>query len=113
MPNDVLIDVAEPRPAPSRPKRRVFAPPRREGILICAASLMPAYLFALMAWMRIVAILDLWWFEVPTDPAAMAGYWFSIVHHALTAMFLGLVTWLFLIRRPSVETGRQRSRLAD
>lgn len=82
-------------------------------MLICAASLMPAYLFALLGWIRIVAILDLWWFEVPTDPEAAAGYWLSIVHHALTATFLCLVAWLFLIRRPSVETGHARSRIAD
>jgi protein-S-isoprenylcysteine O-methyltransferase Ste14 len=82
-------------------------------VIICAASLMPAYLFMLLAWIRVVAILDLWWFDVPTDPSAAAGYWFSIVHHALTATFLGLVALLFLVRRSSVETWRARSRLAD
>ena len=74
---------------------------------------MPAYLFMLLAWIRVVAILDLWSFDVPTDPSAAARYWFSIVHHALTATFLGLVALLFLVRRSSVETWRARSRLAD
>jgi protein-S-isoprenylcysteine O-methyltransferase Ste14 len=113
MPNDVMLDVPESRKALPRPGRRLFAPPSRQGLMICAVSLMPAYLFALLAWIRVVAILDLWWFEVPSDAASAARYWMSIVYHALTATFLCLVAWLFLVRRPSVETGRARSRLAD
>ncbi len=116
MRNDVAIDVTE---TPAQPAQRVgqtrqlFAPPSRQGILICAASLMPAYLFALLGWIRVVAIFDLWWSPMPTDLSGVSTYWLAMLHHALTAVFLGLIAWLFLIRRPSVESGRGRNWLAD
>ena len=111
MANHALIDVSEP---PSqRPGRRLFAPPSRAGMLICAASLMPAYMFALLGWHRLVAIMNIWMSPVPADSSAAASYWMALAQHLLTGAFLSLVAWLFLIRRPSVEPGQSRSRLAD
>ena len=116
MPNNVVTDVTDappPTTRAARPRRQLFALPSRQGILVCAASLMPAYLFALLAWIRVVAIFDVWWSPMPTELSAMSSYWLAMLHHALTAAFLGLTAWLFLIRRPSVESGRSRNPLAD
>jgi protein-S-isoprenylcysteine O-methyltransferase Ste14 len=116
MRNDVATDLIEAPTPPARgvgPTRQLFARPSRQGILICAASLMPAYLFALLAWIRVVAIFDLWWSPIPADLNGIGTYWLAMLHHALTAAFLGLTAWLFLIRRPSVETGRSRNWIAD
>jgi protein-S-isoprenylcysteine O-methyltransferase Ste14 len=116
MRNDAVADargLPPPTARTARPTRQVFARPSRKGILICAASLMPAYLFALLAWIRVVAIFDIWWSPLPIDLSGASTYWLTMLHHALTATFLGLTAWLFLIRRPSVESARGRSRLAD
>jgi protein-S-isoprenylcysteine O-methyltransferase Ste14 len=116
MRNGVTLDAAEAPPAPAqKPPRgvRLFARPSTKGMLICAASLMPAYLFMLLAWVRVVAILDLWWAPMPIEPEAIRSYWLSISQHLLTGTFQGVIAWLFLIRRSSVDSARARNWPAD
>jgi protein-S-isoprenylcysteine O-methyltransferase Ste14 len=74
---------------------------------------MPAYLFALLAWLRVVAIFDMWWAPMPTESSAIHSYWLAIADHVLNGTFLGVVAWLFLIRRPSAESVRPRRLQAD
>ena len=59
MPSDVSTEIVRPLPSPGAawPPRRVFAAPSREGCSICAASLMPAFLFSLMAFSSALGLL--------------------------------------------------------
>ncbi|MCC6176472.1 MAG: isoprenylcysteine carboxylmethyltransferase family protein [Chloroflexi bacterium] len=93
--------------ASSRRGRVLFARPSREGLLICAASLMPAYLFMILSWVRLAALFDT--LENVGTLAATRGElhaWVAVGHQGLTSAFMLLVTWLFLIRRPSLAVGR-------
>ena len=84
-----------------RPVRRLFAAPSREGLLICAASLMPAFLFSLMALSNAIRLVALAQVGPGEDPRGLAHGWLQLVHQTLTTAFSILICWLFLIRRPS------------
>lgn len=83
--------------------RRPFAPPSRAGLLVCAASLMPAYLFALMGLMNVLGLVAMFQADPSADPRGAATGWLHLGHQALTSGFSVLVCWLFLIRRPSAS----------
>jgi protein-S-isoprenylcysteine O-methyltransferase Ste14 len=87
-----------------RPTRRLFAPPSREGLLICAASLMPAFLFSLLALSNAVGLIALIQAGPDEDPMGEAHGWLRLSHQAMTTAFSMLICWLFLIRRPSTQT---------
>jgi protein-S-isoprenylcysteine O-methyltransferase Ste14 len=87
-----------------RPTRRLFAPPSREGLLICAASLMPAFLFSLLAFSNTLGLIGLIQAGPDEDPMGEAHGWLRLSHQAMTTAFSMLICWLFLIRRPSTQT---------
>lgn len=97
----------------ARPVRRTFAPPSREGLLVCAASLMPAYLFGLMGLASVFTLVSMFQAGPSDDPRGPAGFWPHMGHQALTTAFTGLICWLFLIRRPSAQARGAGSRFAD
>jgi protein-S-isoprenylcysteine O-methyltransferase Ste14 len=96
LPNDGVV-------AQARPVRRVLAMPSREGLLVCAASLMPAYLFGLMALMNVVGLANMLQAGPSDDPRGAATGWLHVLHGALSCAFSLLICWLFLIRRPSTQ----------
>src|SRR4051812_31099994 len=106
MPSDVSTEsvqaVAE-SPRTARPERKVFAAPSREGLLICAASLMPAFLFSLMAFSNAMGLIALIQAGPDDDPLGTAHGWLRLGHQTLTTAFSMLICWLFLIRRPSTQ----------
>ena len=106
---------AEPtRPVePARPVRRPFAPPSREGLLVCAASLMPAYLFGLMGLLSVLTLVSMVQAGPDNDPRGPAAGWLQLGHQALTTTFSVLIAWLFLIRRPSAQPRGAGGRFAD
>jgi len=83
--------------------RRPFAPPSRAGLLVCAASLMPAYLFALMGLMNVLGLIAMLQADPSGDPKGPAAGWLHFGHQALSSSFSVLICWLFLIRRPSSQ----------
>src|SRR3954470_3968888 len=103
MPSDASTDMAPALAAPPRPTRRVFAPPSREGMLICAASLMPSFLFSLMAFSNALGLIALIQAGPDDDPLGTAHGWLRLGHQTLTTAFSMLICWLFLIRRPSTQ----------
>ena len=104
MPSDVSTEHAQPVHTIVRPARRVFAPPSRQGMLICAASLMPAFLFSLMAFSNAMGLMGLIQAGVDDDPLGPAHGWLHLGHQTLTTAFSLLICWLFLIRRPSTQS---------
>lgn len=84
-------------------RRRLFAPPSRAGLLVCAASLMPAYLFGLMGLMNVLALVAMLQADPASDPQGPAAGWLHLGHQALSSSFSVLICWLFLIRRPSTQ----------
>jgi len=97
----------------ARPARRPFAPPSREGLLVCAASLMPAYLFGLMGLVSIYTLISMFQAGPSDDLRGPAAGWLHLGHQALTTTFTVLICWLFLIRRPSAEPRGAGGRFAD
>ena len=104
MPSDVSTEMSQAAAQAARPRRRPFAPPSREGLLVCAASLMPAYLFALMGLISVMTLIAMVQAGPNDDPRGPAAGWLHLGHQALTAAFSVLVCWLFLIRRPSTQS---------
>ena len=98
---------------PARPARRPFAPPSREGLLVCAASLMPAYLFGLMGLVSVVTLVSMFQAGPSDDPRGPAAGWLHLGHQALTTTFTLLICWLFLVRRPSSLPRGAGGRFAD
>src|SRR5262249_51231106 len=98
---------------PPGPIRRVFAPPSRQGMLICAASLMPAFLFSLMAFSNAMGLLAMVQSGVDDDPLGPAHGWLHLGHQTLTTAFSMLICWLFLIRRPSTQSRGAGGWLSD
>ena len=97
----------------ARPARRPFAPPSREGLLVCAASLMPAYLFGLMGLVSVFTLISMFQAGPSDDPRGPAAGWLHLGHQALTTSFTVLICWLFLIRRPSAQSRGAGGRFAD
>jgi protein-S-isoprenylcysteine O-methyltransferase Ste14 len=81
--------------------RRPFAPPSRAGLLVCAASLMPAYLFGLMGLMNVLGLVAKLQSDPSIDPQGAAAGWLHFGHQALSSSFSVIICALFLIRRPS------------
>jgi protein-S-isoprenylcysteine O-methyltransferase Ste14 len=98
---------------PVRPVRRPFAPPSREGLLVCAASLMPAYLFGLMGLVSVFTLIAMFQAGPTEDPRGPAAGWLHLGHQTLTTAFSVLICWLFLIRRPSSQPRGAGGRFAD
>src|SRR3954464_14315277 len=103
MPSDAPTEIAQTVGTRSRPTRRLLAPPSREGMLICAASLMPAFLFSLMAFSNALGLIALIQAGPDDDPLGTAHGWLRLGHQTLTTAFSMLICWLFLIRRPSTQ----------
>jgi protein-S-isoprenylcysteine O-methyltransferase Ste14 len=101
---DTSTEIAQAVAARPRPGRRLFAPPSREGLLICAASLMPAFLFSLMALSNALGLISMIKAGPDEDPMGPAHGWLHLGHQALTTAFSMLICWLFLIRRPSTQS---------
>jgi protein-S-isoprenylcysteine O-methyltransferase Ste14 len=100
---DTSTEVAQAVSARPRPSKRLLAPPSREGLLICASSLMPAFLFSLMALSNALGLIGLVQAGPDADPLGAAHGWLRLGHQALTTAFSMLLCWLFLIRRPSTQ----------
>lgn len=104
MPHDLRnAGVAAQAGAQARPVKRVLAAPSREGLLVCAASLMPAYLFGLMALVNVLGVISMVQADPSDDPRGAATGWLHVLHSSLSASFSVLICWLFLIRRSSVQ----------
>ena len=113
MPPEVSTEMPPATAALARPVRRPFAPPSREGLLVCAASLMPAYLFALMGLISVYSLISMFQAGPSDDPRGPAAGWLHLGHQALTTSFTVLICWLFLIRRPSAQPRGAGGRIAD
>jgi protein-S-isoprenylcysteine O-methyltransferase Ste14 len=113
MPPDVSTEVAQAAAVQARPVRRPFAPPSRAGLLVCAASLMPAYLFGLMGLSSVLSLIAMIQLGPNDDPRGPAAGWLHLGHQALTCTFSALICWLFLIRRPSTQSRGAGGRVAD
>jgi protein-S-isoprenylcysteine O-methyltransferase Ste14 len=113
MPPEVSTEMNPAAAEQARPGRRPFAPPSREGLLVCAASLMPAYLFGLMGLLSGLALLSMIQAGPGDDPRGPAAGWLQVGHQALTTSFSVLICWLFLIRRPSAQPRGAGGRIAD
>lgn len=113
MPRDTQRPVAKTAVTPPRPAKRVFAAPSREGLLVCAASLMPAYLFGLIALMNTLGLIGMVQGAFADDFDNSTAFWLHIGHGALSTGFSMLCCWLFLIRRPSAEPRGAGGRVGD
>lgn len=113
MPPEVSTEMSPAVAEHVRPVRRPFAAPSREGLLVCAASLMPAYLFALMGLVSVYTLISMFQAGPSDDLRGPAAGWLHLGHQALTTSFTVLICWLFLIRRPSVEPRGAGGRIAD
>ncbi len=113
MPPEVSTEMNPAVAEHARPVRRPFAAPSREGLLVCAASLMPAYLFALMGLVSVFTLLSMFQAGPSDDPRGPAAGWLHLGHQALTTTFSVLICWLFLIRRPSAQSRGAGGRIAD
>ncbi len=100
---DTSTEIAQAVANRPRPARRLFAAPSREGLLICAASLMPAFLFSLMALSNTLGLIAMIQAGPDEDAMGTAHGWLRLGHQALTTAFSMLICWLFLIRRPSTQ----------
>src|SRR5262249_20248701 len=110
---EVSTEMSPAAAAQDPPVRRPFAPPSRAGLLVCAASLMPAYLFGLMGLVSIFTLISLFQAGPGDDPRGPAAGWLHLGHQALTTTFTVLICWLFLIRRPSAQPRGAGGRFAD
>jgi protein-S-isoprenylcysteine O-methyltransferase Ste14 len=113
MPHDVSATAVQAIVAPARPVRRLFALPSRAGLLICAASLMPAYLFGLMGLLSVLGLVGLAQTVPADDPRNGAAGWLRVGQQAVSTAFSLLLCWLFLIRRPSTHGRAPGGRLSD
>ena len=113
MPPEVSYAMNPAFAEPAPPARRLFAAPSREGLLVCAASLMPAYLFGLMGLLSVMALVAMIQAGPDQDPRGPAAGWLHLGHQALTTSFSVLICWLFLIRRPSAQPRGAGGRFAD
>src|SRR3954469_13799388 len=95
---DTSTEIAQAVADRPRPARRLFAAPSREGLLICAASLMPAFLFSLMAFSNALGLIAMIQAGPDDDPLGPAHGWLHLGHQTLTTGFSMLICWLFLIR---------------
>jgi protein-S-isoprenylcysteine O-methyltransferase Ste14 len=100
---DISTDPALTPTAEGAAVRRAFAPPSRAGLLVCAASLMPAYLFGLMGLMNVLGLVSMLQADPSSNPQGPATGWLHFGHQALSSSFSVLICWLFLIRRPSTQ----------
>jgi protein-S-isoprenylcysteine O-methyltransferase Ste14 len=82
-------------------------------MLICAASLMPAFLFSLMAVSNAMGLLGMIQSGPDEDPMGPAHGWLHLGHQTLTTAFSLLICWLFLIRRPSTQARGAGGWLSD
>ena len=105
MPHDIPNEVVQGAAVQAQPVKRVLALPSREGLLICAASLMPAFLFGLMGLMNVFGLVTMIQAGPGEDPRGGRDGWLHFVHQSLSTGFSLLVCWLFLIRRPSTRGG--------
>ena len=113
MPHDVPTAGAEGAVAQAQPARRVLTMPSRQGLLICAASLMPAYLFGLMGLVNGLGLISMVQAGPGVDPRGAATGWLHVGHQLLSTAFSLLICWLFLIRRPSTEGRGAGGRISD
>ncbi|MGE3272833.1 MAG: isoprenylcysteine carboxylmethyltransferase family protein [Chloroflexota bacterium] len=113
MPYDDSTQVHQGAAVQVQAVRRVLALPSREGLLVCAASLMPAYLFGLMGLMNVLGLINMAQAGPSVDPRGAASGWLHLGHQALTTAFSVLVCWLFLIRRPSAQSRGAGGRISD
>lgn len=113
MPPLASTEVAQAVAGQARPVRRPFAPPSREGLLVCAASLMPAYLFGLMGLAGAFALVAIIQAGPSHDPRGPAAGWINLGHQVLTTAFNVLICWLFLVRRPSTQSRGIGGRISD
>ncbi|MCC7368922.1 MAG: DUF1295 domain-containing protein [Chloroflexi bacterium] len=113
MPSDMPHEVVNGAAAQTRPVKRVLALPSREGLLICAASLMPAYLFGLMGLLNVLGLIAMAQAGPGEDPRGPAAGWLHFGHQLLSTAFALLVCWLFLIRRPSTAGRGVGGRISD
>lgn len=113
MPPHVSSEVAQAAAEQDRPVRRLFAPPSREGLLVCAASLMPAYLFGLMGFVSAMSLVSLIQAGPSEDPRGPAAGWLQLGQETLTTAFNILLCWLFLVRRPSTQSRGAGGRISD
>lgn len=113
MPHDIPNEVVQGAAVQAQPVKRVLALPSREGLLICAASLMPAYLFGLMGLMNVLGLITMIQAGPSEDPRGPATGWLHLIHQSLSTAFSLLVCWLFLIRRPSTEGRGFGGRISD
>ncbi len=103
MPSDTATETAPNTATGERPARRTFAHPSRQGLLICAASMMPAYLFGLLGLLSVVGLVNMVMAGPDDDPRGPVAGWLHLGHQVLTTSFSLLICWLFLIRRPSAQ----------
>lgn len=113
MAHDMRKEVVQGAAVQAQPVKRVLALPSREGLLICAASLMPAYLFGLMGLMNVLGLIGMIQAGPGDDPRGPATGWLHFGHQLLSTSFSLLVCWLFLIRRPSTEGRGFGGRISD
>lgn len=113
MPSDMPHEIVHGAAAHVRPVKRVLALPSRAGLLICAASLMPAYLFGLMSLINVFGLINMAQAGPADDPRGAATGWLHFGHQLLTTSFSVLVCWLFLIRRPSTAGRGVGGRISD
>jgi protein-S-isoprenylcysteine O-methyltransferase Ste14 len=80
---------------------------------VCAASLMPSYLFGLMGLVSVYTLISMSQAGPGNDPRGPAAGWLHVGHQALITTFTVLICWLFLIRRPSAQPRGAGGRFAD
>jgi protein-S-isoprenylcysteine O-methyltransferase Ste14 len=103
MPPDAATETAQTTATRERPVRRTFAPPSRQGLLVCAASLMPAYLFGMLGLLSVMGLVEMVMTGPDGDLGGPVAGWLHLGHQVLTTAFSLLICWLFLIRRPSAQ----------
>ena len=113
MAHHVPHEVVQGAAAQAQPVKRVLAMPSREGLLVCAASLMPAYLFGLMGLMHVLGLINMIQAGPSDDPRGAATGWLHLLHQVLSTAFSLLICWLFLIRRPSTQGRGAGGRISD
>ena len=111
MPPHLSTDVAPA--AESATRIKPFAAPSKQGLLICAASLMPAYLFGLLGLAGVFGLVTMMQNSPADDPRGAAAGWIHLGHQVLTTAFNILLCWLFLVRRPSAGARGVGGRWSD
>jgi len=69
--------------------------------VICAASLMPSFLFSLIVYSNAVGLIAMFEEGPSEDLFGTAHGWLRVGHLTLTTAFSMLICWLCLIRRSS------------